>query len=499
MSNGALVLADIIQEFQDFNFQRVLYAINFEQIVVAIVAAVFCVLFGVFAGACIIYPTAFRRGAKAEKMLNEERKRAAAEEAKEAARRLQEEQRAKNVEDTFDEDDDYDFSFDEDEEEEAIPEQEAQPAVQPVTQQQEEQEPAPVAAAHPQQEEQEPTAAPVQAQPQQAAPAPAAIPMLIDVTPTAEGEELSESNANTMAVLQDENFLRLVAEKQRQAGILNRQVVLAYAHRMRPLASSLPIRIVPAGDKVNYDRIQSGDYTFAVVTERRKVLKLYIRLHANTVQALQNRAGEFVTRAPDLGDDWYSWIVTDLSDCERLVAKVLDMSYKYVSHAAFARDASGELHAVAPLYEETLAAALGAIDVENDAAFVAASDSLNEKYRLDYFSRKDACRFVSSIQGDLTTTTQDEVASSGAILKADAHIFAIVFENRSVVKVIFRAPIDYVNELAAVHPYVGKSDFPHNALRWYYAILDESFSRQDCEELLRHAYDYMITRYVTNA
>lgn len=555
MNYGALIFGNIIDNFQNFNFQHIMYELSFEQIVVAVVAAVLCVLFGFFAGACIIYPVAFRKGMRVEKDNNQLMVAQRTNANIEKERRAQETQRASNVADTFDQhtEDEYGMSEWDDEPEEVAPVADVPAAVA--------EQPAPVAAiATPSAAEPMPaaepveapvavaaaaattepspaviaatpaaesviaatdtpapvvTAAPAPAHAATAAPAPAVahgedvlplvreefanVPDLIDMTPTEDSERLGATGVYESAVLEDHDFLRLVEESRRRHAMVNRTAVLAYCHIMRPLAPALPIRIVPA-ETVAYDRIKTDEYTFALVFERKKVLKLYLRLHPNTVQALQKKAEAYVRPATQLGDDWYSWIVTDIEGCERLVAKVLDMSYKYASHAIFARDRDGALRPTVPSdYENKLCDAANRIVVEEDADFVSVSDALNQQYRLEYFGRKDACRFVTEeIHGEMIASAQDEVASCAAILKANTHIFAIVFEAHSVVKVIFRAPAAYVEELRLTHRYVGNSEFPHNGLHWYYAILDD-FTPQECCELLRRCYDHMITRYLVEA
>ena len=525
MNYGALIISNIIDKFKQFNFQHIMYELSFEQIVVAIVAAVLCVLFGAFAGACIVYPLAFRKGVKIEKTNNQILVAQRTNANVEKERRAQETRRAQDATDNFDtpiSTDEYSMEWDEEVEETTeapVVEEHATETEQPETAVvTENTATAPVAEtteaerAEAQPVTTENTAtAPVAVAPVVAVSAPvgtdedvlplvreeyANIPDLIDMTPTEDSERLNSRGVYEAAVLEDADFLRLVAENRRRHAMVNRTVVLAYCHIMRPLAPSLPIRIVPA-ETVPYDRIKTDEYTFALVFERKKVIKLYLRLHPNTVTALHKKADAYVQPATQLGEDWYSWIITDLDGCERLVAKVLDMSYKYASHAIFARDRDGSLRpTVATDYEEKLCAIANTLDIEADPDFVATSDALNQQYHLEYFGRKDACRFVTEeIHGEMIASAQDEVASCAAILKADRHIFAIVFENHSVVKVIFRAPSDYVEELRTTHRYVGHSEFPHNGLHWYYAILDD-FSPEQCRELLRRCYDHMITRYL---
>lgn len=448
----------------NFDFSNIFNGLTFEQMIMAIVAAVVAVAFGVMAGACIFYPIGYNQYGKDRA----KKKTAQQQEEFYTAEQQQMDEWQDNtpvaaVADTFDQsldnaDDDL-FDIVDDEEPSEL-----------------------------------------QAQ--------AAAAVAVEET-TAEGlDAMPDTGANDMpsavraATLEDADFARLVATNRSQKPIVNRQLVLQYcAHKLVPIAPSLPVQIIRREPTHYYDRLQVAGYTFGLVFGRRKVLKLYLRLRDNTYAALSAKAAGYVEPAPEYGTDWYSWIVTDIDHCEQVLAKVLDVSYKYTAHAEFARNSAGELCPKNDSYEDKICAQADSYDRERDMALVGISDSLNERYKLEYFSKSDACQYIATLrtQGDMPPTATDYYGSHPAILKAGDRIFGIVFENTSVVKVIFRADQEMVDQLSAKHPYVGLSNYPQSRdWQWYYTILDDSYTVTDCRALLSAAYDHVVKYHQDN-
>lgn len=450
----------------NLNFNNLFIGLSIEQIVVLGILVIVSVLFGLMAGASIFYPLGYRRCRKDGKGAT-----AAPTVSQEALAAAVLAQQGKEVPDTFDEEENFDYDSDDlfnfvDEEDAAETESiAAQPAAQPAEEPLEE---APKA---------EPIVddAPI-------------VPALLDVAPGT-GEQVVVAGEP----LRDEVFVRMEARNKRQVPLVGRGVVLDYCARMTPLAGALPIIVQPQSAPHAYDRLLVKDYTFAVVYEYNKVLRLVLRLHANTIAALRQSAGNTVQQQSDWGEDWYGWVVTDIEHCEKVVAKVLDMSYKYVAHATYKRGKEGDFLPKVEPYEEAVSALADAYEPAADAVYVALAGQMNDKYQLHYFGKREAAQFAATIAGSLPVSVED--SGNMAVLKAGSYMFAAVYESYGAVKVLFRADKEYVDVLRAEHPYVGASEVPKSEYRqWYYAVLDKSFDEEQITQILTTAYQHVVAQ-----
>ena len=488
----------------NLNFNNLFIGLSVEQIVVLLVLVVVSILFGLMAGASIFYPAGYRRCRKDGKAGSSAPQSESAPYA-EATPAPAVQQTPVEVPDTFDEEDSYDYTSDDlfnfVDDEEPVVEEPVVNAAEPLpTQEPVVEEPTPAVAEQPapQPEPVRVVAAPVAAsRPEPAAEQPAAepivddamvVPALMDVAPGT-GEQIQVVGEP----LRDDVFVHLEERRKQMVPIINRTVLVNYGKHMTPLANSLPI-VVTLQDKAHpYDRLAVKDYTFAVVFEHNKVLRLVLRLHANTIGALRQAAGSTVAAESAFGEDWYSWVVTDIEHCEKVVAKVLDMSYKYVAHATYKRGKDGGFVPKVASYEEAVAAAADAYVAENDAVYMALAGQMNAKYQLHYFGKKEAQDYAKTIAGKLPVSIED--AGNLAVFKAGGYMFAAVYESYGVVKMLFRADKEYVDVLHAEHPYVGCSEIPKSEYRqWYYAILDKTFDDEQCTQILLTAYQNVVAK-----
>lgn len=482
----------------DLNFNNLFIGISIEQIVVLLVLVVVSILFGLMAGASIFYPLGYRRcrkdgraGSRAPAPQQQQQRPAPAPQQQRSVAAVAAPvtvQRA--VVDTFDAqqaftDEDLLDLEDLEEEEETVAPQIEQPVavVEDVAPTEEAQGEDARSHPEPQTEEMVQRRTPVDAIVEESM----VVPALVDVAPGV-GEQIQVEGEP----LRDEVFVRMEAERKAQVTVMNHNVLLNYCVRMTPLATELPIRILPRDAQHAFDRIQVKDYTFAVVFEYSKVLRLVLRLHANTVGALRRAAGKAVEAAPQYGEDWYAWVITDLEHCEKLVAKVLDMSYKYVAHATYMRGKDNDFVPKVESYEQQICDIADAYDPEEDRMYMALSKAMNAKYQLHYFSRSVAAQVATGIEGPLTVTVE-EPNNCMAVLKAGGYMFAVVYESYGVVKILFCADKEYVDVLREEHPYVGYSKEPSSRYhQWYYAILDNTFNDEQSAQLLSTAYQHMV-------
>ena len=469
----------------NLNFNNLFIGLSIEQIVVLVILVIVSTLFGLMAGASLFYPAGYRRCRKDGKAGDA----APAPEAAPVPEIVPAAQAtAVDVPDTFDEEDSYDYSSDDlfnfvDEDDVAAeqPAAKAETAPTPAAQ------PATTAAAAPA-AALAATARPTEAKPEPIVEDTMVVPALMDIAPGT-GEQIEVEGEP----LRDEVFVRLEERHKQLVPIVNREVLINYCNHMTPLANTLPICVIPQDKQHAYDRLLVKDYIFAVLYEYNKVLRLVLRLHANTIGALRQSAGNTVAAEPSFGEDWYSWVVTDVEHCEKVVAKVLDMSYKYVAHASYKRAKDGGFVSKVEPYDEAIVAAADAYSVENDTVYTALAGQMNAKYQLHYFGKKEAQDYVKSISGKLPVSVED--AGNMTVFKAGSYMFAAVYESYGVVKLLFCTDKEYVDVLHSEHPYVGCSEIPKSEYRqWYYAILDKSFDDEQCTQILLTAYQSAVAR-----
>ena len=246
----------------DLNFNNLFIGISVEQIIVLLVLVVVSILFGLMAGASIFYPLGYRRCKKDGKggvfapVVRQEPAPAPVVKQQE-------------VPDTFDADESYAYSDDDlfnfvDEEP-----QEEEPVAPAATEEAAPASAEPVAEAQP-----APAEEPVHVIVDETA----VVPALMDVAPGT-GEQIVVVGEP----LRDDAFVRMEETRKQLVPLVSRSVLLGYCARMTPLATALPIIVVPQDAEHPYDRIMVKDYTFAVVFEESKVLRLVLRLHPNTV------------------------------------------------------------------------------------------------------------------------------------------------------------------------------------------------------------------------
>ncbi len=294
-------------------------------------------------------------------------------------------------------------------------------------------------------------------------------------------------------VLDDENFMRLREERKAKIPVLTREEVLSYVSSLTDFGNVIISR---RKDFKPYDRCYVGDCTFLVVFERREALKLLIRLHPKSYVALRGKAPGHVSKCEEMGPDWYSWVVSDIENNNVVVATAINMAYKYVSSIDFNKSEDGEFTLknveLTSTKEDMISALIREYKAEKDEVFVAISDMLNEKYRLDYFSKNEICKFARTIKGLVPASAQDRPGYRPATLKAGDRIYAIVFEKSGIVKIIFRADEEYVEHLQIIHPYIAESAYPASRdWKWFSAIIDDTFTEDSVKSMLIESFNHV--------
>lgn len=452
---------------ESFNLNNLFIGISIEQIIVLLVLVLVSIVFGLFAGASIFYPLGYHRCRK-DGLQGSKAAPAVAEPVVEPVAAP-----PAKVEDTFDTDTSYTnedlFNF--------VDEEDVQNEV-PVS--------------RPEEESKQEKSSEVEAESEAASAIvdeSTVIPALMDVAPGT-GEQIEVHGEP----IRDAVFVRLEAARRALPKLLERKSVLNYCTgSMKWLASSIPVVVVPRDDVHAYDRIMVNHYPFALLFEHDKVLQLVARMHPTPINALRREAGaRYVTPFPSLGEDWYSWVITDLDHCEKTVAIVLDMSYRYTAHECYGRAQDGTLVPKMDSYEDELLVKADAYDPTTDALYMETAAALDAKYHLRYFGREEAARYVQGLSYD-SPVVVESAGTNLLVFKVNNYMFCVVYESYGVVKILFRADKEYVEVLRSEHPLVGCSEVPSSDFhQWYYAILDESFTDEQCTQLLATAYNHVV-------
>lgn len=437
----------------EFNIDSIFNGISFTQVLIALIGMVLAGLFGFFVAACIFYPMGYKQYVKDRARQLEEiaKRNLERNDQNDLAARME---ASRKVEDTFDkvnlsnadmfdfddgeEDDDLEFADELDEEE-----------------------------------------------------TPASFEG-VDYSELTDEEATARSIPLNAMELEDPIYAALVQRNQNTMLIINRSAVLGYAMHIKPLSSTLPVTIAPRDDNRHYDLLGVAGYTFAIMFAQNNVVKLFMRMHAKTYNELSHRAEGLVAPATAFGSDWYGWIVTDIPQCNQILAKTLDMSYKYVAVSEFSRGADGIVQPKGEGYELGISKTAGKYHPDKDPTFVYQSERMNKAYKLEYYSKHDVCTFARKLANMGLITTQDYLGGRPAILKTNDHIFAIVYENSNAMKIVFRASAGTIERLKAIHPYVGESRYPRTKdWQWYYANIDLSFDVKQIQQLIAESCHYV--------
>lgn len=294
-------------------------------------------------------------------------------------------------------------------------------------------------------------------------------------------------------VLDDEDFMRLRAERKAKVPVLTREEVLSYVASLTGFGD---VVISRRKDYKYYDRCHIGVSTFLILLEKREAIKLLIRMHPKSYAALRDKAPGHTEKFNELGNDWYSWVVSDIENNNVIVATVIEMAYKYVSSIEYTKGEQDQFvlknPELARTKEDKISSFMYDYKVETDEVFMSVADMLNEKYNLDYFSKNEICEFARTIKGIVPASAQDRLGYRPATLKAGERIYAIVFEKSGIVKIVFRADEEYVEHLKVIHPLITISPFPASRdWTWYSAIIDDTYTEDSVKSMLIESFNHV--------
>ncbi len=305
-----------------------------------------------------------------------------------------------------------------------------------------------------------------------------------------EGGEKSEG---IIAELEDEEFCRLAEERRANVPVLTRDELLLYAESLRTFGRVSTVR---RSKSVSYDKVQISGNTFMVVYERKSTAILLLRLHTGTAAKLKAKIGDCICAEPSVGEDWYSCVFEPKKEIAALMMTTVKMAYKYVFSKEFYKDVNGKIicnEELTTQKEQSLTLSLVQYDYTTHAKAVALSNIIDEQYHIDYFSKSEICEFAEEQLNDIVPTNINlRAGNKPATLKAENHMYCIVYERAGIVKVIFRADDEYVDMQRNLHHNICESAFPASRdWTWYSAVIDQTYSQDMVKDLIRYSYEYV--------
>ena len=280
----------------------------------------------------------------------------------------------------------------------------------------------------------------------------------------------------------------IILERKKRLDLLSKEEILAYAEG---LCEYLPTAIYARGDANLPDSCRVGICTFMLVYERKNMVKLILRLHRKTAEALEKQFKLFTKAVYPQGDDWYKWILSSEVDDLDIVTAAIRMAYKYV-YLSYYGDRGDELNASLVNREENKIneAILKYRDLP-DRDFIVASDAAeggDAAYRL--YGKKEMTDYCLSLADAYpVTVSESDNPLSPNTFKVGGKTFLMAYEKDGVSKMIFRLSDESFALLKKKHATAEISPFPKaSGYHWYVAYIDETFSSNaDIEEIIRSA------------
>lgn len=331
---------------------------------------------------------------------------------------------------------------------------------------------------------------------------------VIEETPTATKEETAEEDAEKakslgiVNELEDEEFKAMIETRRKNLPIFTRDEILMYVETLKNYGGRA---VVERRNKtMNYDRAKVGGNTFMVMYERKSTPIMLVRLHLNTVNKLIEQMGDCVVPAPALGPDWYSVVFKAMANSAVLMLTTVKLAYKYTFSQEFFKNTEGKIVTdpkTVELNERELNYSLSVYDYTCHERAMAVSDTLDDEYHINYFSKSEICEYATDeLNTILPTVINWRTANKPATLKTGDKMYSIIYERAGVVKLIFRADEEYIELQKTLHDNICESTFPVSRdWMWYSVVIDpKDFSEKQIKELLRYSYEYVIKIHKLN-
>jgi len=288
----------------------------------------------------------------------------------------------------------------------------------------------------------------------------------------------------------------IIKTRKKKITLLTKEEILSFADGLNDY---LPANIYRRGGEGLPDSCRVGICTFMLVYQRKSMVKLVLRLHKKTAEALGQKYKLFTRAVYPKGDDWYKWILSpDVTDLDVVTAAVR-MAYKYVYLLNYDEKTREINVAYANRDEIKINEEILKYKDLPDRDFIVASDvaeGSERAYRL--YGKKEMSDYCRSLGGLYpVTVTESDSDLSPNIFRVANKTFLMAYEKDGVSKMIFRLSEEGFIQVVKKHPDASISTFPKaKGYHWYVAQIDETFtSNADIESIIRSACVYVYEKY----
>ena len=183
---------------------------------------------------------------------------------------------------------------------------------------------------------------------------------------------------------------------------------------------------------------------------------------------------KLVTRSafPKSKDYWFSLIIDD-SYTAAQVCKILDDCYLLAGGKASEEE-------VAMTLKESLAAA---------AKVHAEKIKIDKKYVAEYLEKKYGDKVEINTRENKTSTGLPLADTHYAVDGKKKKCFIYVYETDTSTLLLINNTSAYEKELKKKHQYVSKSAFPKSKDEWFSVVIDDSFNKEDIDNILDNCYE----------
>lgn len=257
-----------------------------------------------------------------------------------------------------------------------------------------------------------------------------------------------------------------------------------------------------------FDSLKCGKWTFALLKEKKDVLKLTARMNEEMANHMRASGHEAVRSLFPKGEYWYDVVIDTSFDSKREVYSYLEEWYFFVLGLYYtyntAKDDYETDEAAAIKDENDIASDIKANEKTKDElfdekikVFTAAVKAFKDSIKLEFsMSKQKITDHIKETQPESCTIVEREKTKTGLILPNSFNwnnrTYLMVYEKKGVVKMVCRCSDAYADNLSLTHVEVCRSRFPKGK-NWYDVVIDGTFStEQEVWDIIEACREFVI-------
>lgn len=272
---------------------------------------------------------------------------------------------------------------------------------------------------------------------------------------------------------------------------LSREDVLDYLTKMDADREKFPVETLVSVRKKDYtpDGLYCGDWCFALLYEKKDVIKLVLRLDAAFASDLAKENPSVYAAEFPHGGEWTNVIADSNFKSKKEIYRLLENAYKYVLKKYYKKQAGQyRFDASAAVDDnEAVESAITANEKTVDATFERAiknNAAAKQRYlrdnKIDFtLTRAELVERVKSANTpDTEAILREDRPALPASLNVSGKTYAMVYEKKGEVSVTLRLSEESADKLSVHHIQMCRARFPRGA-NWYVMPIDGSFYGPD--------------------